>query len=184
MLKTERLYLKDHTSDNLKKLYNWFNDEELAYYDDDEPFEPKDLDTIEKFLNNRLIKCGLKDDKDIIHLGIHKKEGELIGYCMIAYIDKFNKKCKLGMILGEKKEWGKGYGKEVIKSLLNYCFNELEMNRVGVEIYAINERSIKIFERFGFKKEGTLRKSVLKNNKYVDEYIYGLLKSEWENYNE
>lgn len=180
MIRTERLCLKEHTNDNLKKLYKWFNDEELAYYNDNEPYEQQDLSAIKKYLENRLLLCGFKDNKDIIHLGIHKKEGDLIGYCMIAHIDRFNKKCKIGLTLGEKKEWGKGYGKEVIKALLDYCFSEIKMNRVEVEIYSINKRSIKLFEEFGFKKEGVLRKSVLKNEKYVDEYIYGLLKNEWE----
>lgn len=98
---------------------------------------------------------------------------------MIAYIDKFNKKCKLGLTIGDKNEWGKGYGKEVVESLVNYCFTDLGLNRIVAEIFSINERSIKIFEDLGFKREGTLRNSVLKNGQYVDEYIYARLNSDY-----
>jgi RimJ/RimL family protein N-acetyltransferase len=54
------------------------------------------------------------------------------------------------------------------------------MNRIGVEIYAFNERSIKMFENVGFVKEGIIRQLVFKKNNFEDEYMYGLLKSEWK----
>lgn len=176
MIKTDGLYLKEHTSDNLTKLYKWLNDEELLYFDDDEPFQPRELDDVRKYLENRLMKCGFADKQNIIHMGIHKHDGNMIGFCMIAYIDEFNKKCKLGLTIGDQSEWGKGYGTEVVEALVNYCFTVLGLNRIAAEIFSINERSIKIFENLGFSREGTLRNSVLKNGQYVDEYIYARLK--------
>ena len=54
------------------------------------------------------------------------------------------------------------------------------MNRIGVEIYSFNERSIKLFESLGFVREGVIREQVYKKGKFSDEYIYGLLRQEWK----
>jgi RimJ/RimL family protein N-acetyltransferase len=180
MIKTDRLILKDHTKENLEKLNSWFNDKELSFYDDEEPFTLQDLDETEQYLVNKLISSGFNANKNIIHIAIHTKEGSLIGYCMIALIDKHNKKCKIGLTIGEKSQWGNGYGKETLQTLIEYCFSFLGMNRITAEIFSMNKTSIRLFEGLGFKKEGTIRKSVLKKSEYVDEYIYGLLYDEWK----
>ena len=156
------------------------NDPELLYYDDSEP-EPyikKSKERLKQIMN-RFINSTPDKKNEIIHFAIHKKkDDQLIGYCMIAYIDNYHKKCNFGISLGEKTEWGKGYGKEVLREIIRYCFEDLDMNRIGAEIYSHNERSIKLFEKAGFKKEGVLRQSVLKKGKYLDEYVYGLLRED------
>lgn len=179
MLETKRLLLKFHTLENLEKMNRWNNDSILSYYDDDGPedFEPIPIENTKKYIE-RIIK---NDDDSIIRFGIHKKENDsLIGLCMIAFIDNYNKSCKFGITIGEKDQWGKGYGKEVLNEIVRYCFEELGMNRIGAEVYAFNERSIKMFEKMRFVKEGIIRQAVYKKNNFEDEYIYGLLKNEWK----
>ena len=67
-------------------------------------------------------------------------------------------------------------------NLIQKCFNNIykNMNRIGVEIYSFNERSIKLFESLGFVREGVIREQVYKKGKFSDEYIYGLLRQEWK----
>lgn len=173
-----KVILKQHTIDNIKKIDKWMNDPELLFYDDDqpEPIERKSKEEIIRIMN-RLIEAHPEAKKDIIHFGIHKADdNDLIGYCMIAFIDNYHRKCKLGLVIGEQEHWGKGYGKEALKHLVNYCFNNLKMNRIQAEVYSHNIRSIKLFTKLGFVLEGVLRESVLKNGEYVDEHIYALLK--------
>lgn len=178
MLETKRLLLKSYTLENVDKMNKWRNDSILLYYNDDLPenSEPVPIENTKRHIERAITEV----DDSIIRFGIHKKEDDsLIGFCMIAFIDYYNKNCKFGMTIGEKDEWGKGYGKEVLDKIIRYCFEDLDMNRIGVEIYAFNERSIKMFENMGFKREGIIRQLVYKKNKFEDEYIYGLLKSEW-----
>lgn len=179
MLETERLLLKSHTLDNVEKMNKWSNDPVLLYYDDDEPIgnELIPIENTKKYIE----KIMNDNDESIIRFGIHKKrDNSLIGFCMIAFIDDYNKSCKMGITIGEENEWGKGYGKEVVNEVIRYCFEKLNLNRVGVEIYAFNDRSIKLFESLGFVKEGVIRELVYKKGKFHNEYIYGLLKSEWK----
>lgn len=179
-LETSRLIIKAHTFDNAEKLLQWDNNKELLYYNDNKPVnsKPVTIEEIHTFIND---SSQEKSHSKLIHYAIHKKPIlDLIGYGMIAFIDYYNRQCKLGIVIGNKDDWGKGYAKEALKEVINYCFTSLKMNRIGAEVYAINQRSIYLFEHLGFKREGTIRDSVLKDNNFVDEYLYGLLKSEWE----
>lgn len=178
MLETKRLFLKPHTLENAEKMNKWANDPELAYYDDDEPerTEPLPVERTRRYLE----RITTEEDEGIIRFGIHKREDDsLIGLCMIAFIDRYNKNCKIGISIGEKSEWGKGFGSEVIAEIVRYCFEDLDMNRIGAEIYAFNQRSMKLFEGAGFKREGIIRELVYKKGRFEDEYIYGILRSEW-----
>ena len=181
MLETKSLVLKAHTSENYDKLYQWMNDPELLYFDDDEhePIQIKSKERVQQSMK-RFIESTPEAKKDIIHFAIHKKEDDkFIGYCMIAFIDHFHKRCKFGMSIGAKEEWGKGYGKEVVKGIIHYIFTELHLNRIEVGIYSHNDRSLNLFEGVGFIKEGTLRKNVYKKGQWIDEHIYGLLSEEY-----
>ena len=181
-LETERLVLKPHTLANVEKMNLWENDAELSYYDDNQP-PSRAPDTLED--TRKHIERILQDQPEpaIIHYAIHKEDGDVfIGFGMIAFIDRYNRQCKLGIEIGEKQEWGKGYAREALCAVIDYCFETLEMNRIGAEVYAINERSIRLFERLGFQREGIVRESVLKQGVFTDEYVYGLLKCEWDGY--
>jgi len=78
--------------------------------------------------------------------------------------------------LGKRKKEGKGYGKETIKLLLNYGFNELNLYRIQLNVLEFNIHAIHLYERFGFKKEGAFREFVLRDGNRYDLLLYGLLK--------
>jgi RimJ/RimL family protein N-acetyltransferase len=179
-IETARLMLKPHTLDNVEKMHLWENDPELLYYNDDQP-EDRQPDTLEEMRHyvERIMQPDL--ERHIIYYAIHKKEGQrFIGYGMIAFIDSYNRRCRLGITIGERAEWGYGYAQEALRAVINYCFQTLDLNRIGVEIYAFNDRSIRLFERLGFQREGVVRQAVWKKGAFIDEYIYGLLKQEWQ----
>lgn len=178
---TERLLLKPHTQDNLAWLNATFNDPGEDYFNGDAPprQQPETLDETRKILDRILNR---PPDADIIDYAIHKKTGdELIGYGMIALINRYNRRCELGISLGWNRDnWGRGYASETLQAVIAFCFDELRMNRIGAEIYEFNERSIHLFERNGFQREGTRRQYIFKDGVFKDEYIYGLLREEWE----
>jgi RimJ/RimL family protein N-acetyltransferase len=177
---TERLILKPHTSANLEWLNTLFNDTDENYYDGDDPpkTEPETLETTGRVLERILHRPA---DADIIDYAIHRREDDaLIGCGMIALINRYNRRCNLGISMGcDKSNWGKGYGREALRAVIGYCFNELEMNRIEVEIYEFNARSIRLFEGLGFQREGVRREYIYKDEAFKDGYIYGLLRKDW-----
>ena len=177
-LSTSRLVLKPHTLANLPPLNAWFNNPELSYFDGDDP--PRAL--LETLDETRLTLDRMMNPSDpphILHYAVHKNLGDdLIGYGMIANIDRYNRRCDLGLTLGEKNEWGKGYASEALQAVIAYCYKQLKMNRLGASMYEFNWRSIRLFEGLGFQREGVLHQYVYKDGTFKDELQYCLLKEE------
>lgn len=180
-ISTERLVLKPHTQDNLAWLNATFNDPGEDYFNGDTPprQQPETLEETQRILDRILNR---PEDAEIIDYAIHKKDrDELIGFGMIASINHYNRRCELGISLGWNREnWGRGYASEALQAVIAYCFHELGMNRIGAEIYEFNERSIRLFERNGFRREGTRRQYIFKEGGFKDEHIYGLLREDWD----
>ena len=179
-LTTERLTLKPHTSANLEWLNTLFNDPDEQYYDDDRP--PREaLETLEETQKTLDRILNRPSDSGHIDFAIHRKvDDALIGCGMIAHIDPYNRHCDLGISMGyDKANWGKGYAREALQTVITYCFTELDLNRIGVQIYEFNARSIRLFEGLGFCREGVKRQFVFKDGTFKDEVQYSLLREDW-----
>ena len=178
LLITPRLVLRPYCMEHAEAMNKWANDLDLNYYDDDRP-EPPEPVALEKTVS-MLRRIVESTDKGIIRFAIHKQEDDaFIGICMIALIDRHNRRCNLGISIGETSQWGKGYGRESVLAMVEHCFGSLNMNRIGVEVYAYNDRSLSMFARLGFVTEGRIRQAVWKRGEFADSVIMGLLQTEW-----
>ena len=82
-------------------------------------------------------------------------------------------------MIGDKRNYDKGYGTEATKLMLNHAFNNLNLNRIYLKVLEDNPRAIKIYDKCGFKKEGVLRSAVYKNGSYKNLIIMSILKEEF-----
>ena len=103
-----------------------------------------------------------------------------IGTTFIKNIDHDNSKGEFGIFIGEKKGRGKGYAKHAVSEMLKIAFNELNLNRVYLYVYADNVAAIKSYISAGFSQEGILREDHNRNGIFVDIIVMGILKSEFE----
>lgn len=76
--------------------------------------------------------------------------------------------------------WGKGYMSKVIRSVLDYSFTELELNRLYAYHMERNPASGKVLARNGFQKEGILRQRVRKWGKFEDVSLWACLQQDWQ----
>lgn len=81
--------------------------------------------------------------------------------------------------IGDRTKWGKGFGKEIVNELLEYCFTFLHMERITVEHYTGNKRAESLYESLGFKEEGVARNAAKKDGKYYDLNLMSILRSEF-----
>ncbi len=88
-------------------------------------------------------------------------EGKPLGMINYNKIDKLNKKVEIDIIIGEKKNWNKGYGTDAVKTLINYLFKEFKLNEIWIAPHTTNPRAIRAYEKAGFKKILTRRKDIL-----------------------
>lgn len=116
-----------------------------------------------------------------ISFGIYdQKSSKLIGDIGIGLIDPKNKHAEIGMTIGDKNYWNKGYGTDLVKTILKFCFQELGLNKVYLDVWEENKRAIGCYSKCGFKKDGVLREHVFKDGLYHHKWVMSILKSEWQ----
>jgi ribosomal-protein-alanine N-acetyltransferase len=75
-----------------------------------------------------------------------------------------------------KEHWGNGFASESVRAVIQYAFENFNVNRIVAFLNAENKRSAALCERVGMVKEGRLREVRLINGVYYDEYIFSVLK--------
>jgi ribosomal-protein-serine acetyltransferase len=123
----------------------------------------------------KFLVAGIKDRLDRKTLGLALlREGNLIGSTGFNRLDWSAKVCEIGYWIDSKAE-GKGLITKACQAMIEYAFDELEMNRIEIRCSAENLRSAAVPERLGFKLEGTLRKAEMLNGRPHDFLVFGLL---------
>lgn len=102
--------------------------------------------------------------------------GRFIGGCGIQNVNWLSRVATVGIMIGDKSYWGKGYGTEAMKLLVNFIFNDMNLNKVKLGTFSFNERAIKSYKKCGFEVEGVLKNEIFKNGKYYDEILMSVFK--------
>ncbi|MGE6204400.1 GNAT family N-acetyltransferase [Guptibacillus hwajinpoensis] len=106
-----------------------------------------------------------------------------IGDIAMLDIDHQNRKAVVRISIFDSAFWGNGFGTEGMSLLLEYGFNVLNLNRIGLDVFAFNERGIKSYKKLGFKQEGRIREDLFYNGDYHDSILMGVMKNEFQKYN-
>ena len=109
------------------------------------------------------------------------KTDELIGNCSLMGIDRINRRCTVGIFLGDEENRNKGYGAEALELLLNYAFNFQNMHHVNLNVFSFNKRAIKCYEKIGFKTCGIRHEVRFLDGKYQDEIEMEILDRDFKN---
>jgi RimJ/RimL family protein N-acetyltransferase len=118
---------------------------------------------------------------DTLLLAIRRREDDqLVGTVGFHEIEWSNQVAWLTIGIGERANWGRGYGGEALRLALRYAFDEMNLHRLTLTVIAYNERAITLYEQAGFQREGIFREFGQRDGKRYDMYLYGLLRSEWQ----
>jgi RimJ/RimL family protein N-acetyltransferase len=85
----------------------------------------------------------------------------------------------VGIGIGGRKFWSKGYGTDAIKVILRFAFQEMNLRRVRLDTFEYNLRAIHSYEKIGFVHEGRARGFLNREGKRWDLIFMGILKEEW-----
>jgi RimJ/RimL family protein N-acetyltransferase len=105
-------------------------------------------------------------------------EDQLIGFLGL-WVDLIHSEVWVGVGIGEREAWNKGYGTDVMKICLRYAFLELGAQRVSLGLHEYNPRALRTYEKAGFQMEGRTRKDVQREGKRTDTLWMGILRDEW-----
>lgn len=105
--------------------------------------------------------------------------GALIGEAVLNGIDRTNRTGSFRIVIWDAAGRDKGYGTEAAGLLLRHGFEALELNRIELEVYAFNPRARRVYEKLGFRLEGTRREALIWDGEPVDAHIMSLLRREY-----
>ncbi len=155
--------------EDLPLIAEWFNKPEV--FGEYNPLHQVSRTEAEKMFENP------HEEKSFI---IEKKDGSKIGFIGHFYVlHVAGKQLEIGYSL-VPSERGKGYGTEATQLMVDYLFLSKDTMRIQAQTDPRNVASHKLLEKVGFMKEGTLRKSFFMRGKWVDSYIYSILREEWK----
>lgn len=111
---------------------------------------------------------------------IDSKESGPIGLVALQNVSWRNRSCSIDLYIGNKGIRASIAAAISVYRVFEYCFDELNLHRVGAFIYSFNPASWRLMERSGATRELMLRDHVARDGKLYDMYGYGLLRPEWE----
>lgn len=171
----ERIYLREvRLSDVNENYYRWMNDPEVTQYLESR-FHPNSLEGLRDYV------AGKVQDRDNVFLAIVLKDGDRhVGNIKIGPINWIHRFADIGILIGEKECWGKGYAAEAIRLVVDYAFRVLNLRKLTASCYEVNHGSVKAFEKVGFVIEGVRKQHFYCDGTYTDGVLLGLLRSEEE----
>ncbi|MBR6665860.1 MAG: GNAT family N-acetyltransferase [Lachnospiraceae bacterium] len=165
--------LRELERKDLEDINRWRNDQKLIEQLG-APFRYINLDVdimwYENYLANRSnnVRCTIVDEKD-----------SFIGLVSLTGIDYLNQSAELHIMICDNKNQGNGAGTFAINAMLKHAFNNLNMQRIELTVLESNHRAQECYKKVGFKQEGVLRNACYKNGKFVNVYIFSILKEEF-----
>ncbi len=172
----KRIRLRATEQSDMARFVEWVNDPEVTF--GLSLFLPMSTRDEQEWFDNTA-----KRRQEEKPLAIEIKAGrgwKHIGNCGVFGIDWVARSGELGIMIGDKTYWNKGYGTETMSLLLRHGFETLNLNRIFLRVYASNPRAIRAYEKAGFVSEGTMRQAVFKHGQYGDIHFMSVLRSEWE----
>ncbi len=103
-----------------------------------------------------------------------------IGTCALINLNMFTHCAEIGINLSNPDYRGKGYGGEIMISIMRYGFEQFNLNRIYLHVMGYNTRAIRLYERLGFKHEVREREMLFHDGRYFDQLTMGILRTEWE----
>jgi diamine N-acetyltransferase len=172
MLKGERVYLRPMERDDTEAVIRWRSD-------------PETLGQLFSLLpHTREQHLQWYEDLQKRHdrlefVIVETSSSQPIGTVRLSDIDLRSQKAEYGILIGETVQRGQGLAQEASHLLLDFAFDELNLHRVYLRVIADNQPAIALYERLGFRREGTLRDDVFKRGRFHDVLYMALLRDDW-----
>jgi RimJ/RimL family protein N-acetyltransferase len=176
MLRGDKVVLRAPSRADLPTFVRWFNDPEVTGFLGGHMW-PMSMEAEERWYSR-----AIEEESRVLTIETVAPAGQTgvaIGNISLMHPSERNRNAELGIVIGEKDHWSKGYGADAIKTLLRYAFDELNYHKVYLRVYAFNPRAIRCYEKCGFHEEGRLRQHIFRHGAWHDEIWMGVLRDEF-----
>jgi len=174
ILRGKNVLLRPVRASDIPRQRVFFKDAELAELDSSSPQVYAEID-VEEFFQMRFVSGGERESL----LAVEIRE-EYVGYGGLMNLEKSNKVFELGIVIGDRRYWNRGYGKEIVKVLLQHGFRELDGRKIELTTHQRNERALACFSACGFKEDRRVHGATLFDGQYVDMIEMSITREMWE----
>ncbi|WP_340302372.1 GNAT family N-acetyltransferase [Roseobacter sp. HKCCD7870] len=160
---TERLLLRQLSINDADGPYAmWVLDPEVTRYLEIR-FNPPDTKQLRKYIQEMNLSA------DNLVVGLERKDtGMHIGNIRVGPIDKWHLRAAVGLMLGDRGSWGKGFASEAIAAVTDFAFNVLELEKLYAGLYSPNKGSEKAFRNAGYHVEAVRRAHAVLDGDRID----------------
>ncbi|HLI78518.1 MAG TPA: GNAT family protein [Candidatus Binataceae bacterium] len=166
--------IRAYEKSDLDALMKWVNDEEVTRNLAASMIYPLSRAAEESYLSTNA-SGGSPDCR----WAIETLAGDYLGGISLMTIDWINRSAQVGIVIGIKQHWGKGYGTDAMRVLLRFAFEKMNLHRVWLNAYDFNTRGIKSYEKCGFQREGVQREYRFLDGRYHDSVLMAILEREY-----
>jgi RimJ/RimL family protein N-acetyltransferase len=166
--------LRAYEKTDLDALMTWVNDEEVTRNLAAPMIYPLSRAAEENYLRENATASDAER-----RWAIETLAGEYLGGISLMTIDWINRSAQVGLVIGSKVNWGKGFGTDAMRVVLRFGFDKMNLHRVWLNVYEFNVRGIKSYEKSGFKREGILRDYRFLDGRYHDSVLMGILEGDY-----
>lgn len=160
----------------VKAFVNWDHDTEMHRLADTDPVQLWSEKKLKEFIE----KDGEKKNEQAFRFSIRTlAEDKLIGVTSLWVHSWTHSDAWSGIMVGDREYWGKGFGTDAMRLIVQYGFVELNLRRISLDLHAYNERALKSYQKVGFKLEGRMRGNGLRDGVRYDSLWMGILREDW-----
>jgi len=172
ILEGERVRLRPMEERDLPRFVEWLADRDVTRWLA-AMGEPPTLDDEREWYKRR------REDPESVMWSIETIDGELAGTVELRLTPRA-KRAEMGIAIQDKSLWGQGLGTDTVRLVLEYAFEDLQLNRVELTTDEENTRAIRCYEKCGFAREGLLRQHRLIDGRFGNTLSMAVLRDEWE----
>ncbi|MBM4134040.1 MAG: GNAT family N-acetyltransferase [Nitrospira sp.] len=171
----ERLYLRPiRTNDVQGPYWQWLNDQTVTRYLES-GVSPATKSGLKKYVER------VSNDASYIMLAIIEKQRNAhIGNVKLGPIETTARRADVGILIGDRSCWGRGFAREALRLVVEHAFNRLNLNKITLGVHADHRQAIRVYHSLGFVIEGRLRRHLYRNGRYRDSFVMGLLHSDYK----
>lgn len=168
----EKCYLSPLTDDDAENWVRWHNDIDISM-----PESNVYVSITLQNMRNRVNRH--QSNMESVFTVVDLETDSPIGTVEITYSTLY-RTGSLGVIIGEKQYWGRGFGREAINLILDYGFNLLNLHNIMLGVYAFNTRAIGLYGSMGFREIGRKREYQTMGGRKIDMIMMDMLSHEYE----
>jgi RimJ/RimL family protein N-acetyltransferase len=121
-----------------------------------------------------------RGERDVVFTIYERASLRPIGNTGLHQIDHENGTAEFGIMIGEKSCWGRGYGTEATRLMLDYAFTALGLHNILLRVFSFNRRGLNAYRRAGFREIGRRREGIRRGQRYHDVIYMDCLAAEFE----